>query len=261
MPFLEAFMVVAPELFTTETATAIAAEAAAAEAAAVEAAQIAAANTTAVQAAAAQQATQAGAGIMEVGGTAANTAAPLTTPEAVQAAAQQASQNVAPETLTKGIQGVPNTPFMPEGGVPPEAFNPYTAPLPPISPAAPPANASFTPYMPEGGVPPPETFNPYTSPLPTATPPSALERGMSTAVEFAKKNPFTTMMGATMGAQALGLLKPNRLGGGFGQKEYDGPLSKYKLSPDFKSSTANPANFQYNPKGYAGGNKIGRAHV
>jgi len=33
----------------------------------------------------------------------------------------------------------------------------------------------------------------------------------------------------------------------FNQEKYDGPLSKYKLSPNFQAGNANPANFQYNP--------------
>jgi hypothetical protein len=76
-------------------------------------------------------------------------------------------------------------------------------------------------------------------------PPSALEAGMDKAIKFAEKNPFTAMTGAYMGASALGLLNPS--GATFNNKPYDGPLSKYKLSPDFQGSFANPANFQYNP--------------
>jgi hypothetical protein len=269
-------------MFAVELAAeeAAAAAAAAAEEAAAVAAQQAATEAAAQQAAtgaatrqAAQQTAQAG--IMDVGGATANTAAPLTTPEAVQAAARQAGQNVAPETITRGIQTVPDMPYMPEGGVPPqgivppEPFNPYTAPL---------SNANyFTQGMPQLQASPAYSLNSPSASIegfkaganagvegfkaaPTAAnslyngyQPSALERGMNTAVQFAKDNPFTTMMGASMGAQALGLIKPNSFGGGFGRKEYDGPLSRYKLSPDFKGSTANPVNFQYNPKGYAGG--------
>ena len=85
---------------------------------------------------------------------------------------------------------------------------------------------------------------------------SALERGMNTAVEYAKAHKYTTMMGATLGAKALGLFNPSS-GGGFGQKEYDGPLSRYKLSPDFRGSTVNPANFQYTPRYAEGGGIMG----
>jgi hypothetical protein len=77
------------------------------------------------------------------------------------------------------------------------------------------------------------------------TPPSALEAGMDKAVKFAKANPFTAMTGAYMGASALGLLNPS--GATFNNTPYDGPLSKYKLAPNFQASVANPANFQYNP--------------
>jgi hypothetical protein len=76
-------------------------------------------------------------------------------------------------------------------------------------------------------------------------PPSALEAGMDKAIKFAEKNPFTAMTGAYMGASALGLLNPS--GNTFNDKPYDGPLSRYRLSPNFQGSTANPANFQYDP--------------
>ena len=88
-------------------------------------------------------------------------------------------------------------------------------------------------------------------------PPSALEAGMDKAMEFAKKNPFTAMTGAYMGANALGLLNPS--GATFNNTPYDGPLSKYKLAPNFQGSFANPANFQYNPatnRRYASGGGI-----
>ena len=77
------------------------------------------------------------------------------------------------------------------------------------------------------------------------TPPSALEAGMDKAIKFAEKNPFTAMSAAYMGANALGLLNPS--GNTFNDKPYDGPLSKYKLSPNFQGRVANPADFQYNP--------------
>jgi hypothetical protein len=92
---------------------------------------------------------------------------------------------------------------------------------------------------------------PMTSVLP---PPSALEVGMDKAVKFAKANPFTAMTGAYMGASALGLMDPS--GATFNDKKYDGPLSRYRLSPDFKPGGANPADFQYTPIRYATGGGI-----
>lgn len=82
--------------------------------------------------------------------------------------------------------------------------------------------------------------------------PSALEVGMDKAIKFAEKNPFTAMTAAYMGANALGLLQPT--GATFNNAPYTGPLSKYKLSPNFKASSANPADFQY--RGYAAGGGI-----
>jgi hypothetical protein len=237
-----------------EAAAATAAEVAATEATTATAAQ--AATTTAAQQAAAQQAAQAG--IMEVGGATANTAAPLTTPEAVQAAAQQAGQNIMPEVANAGqVVTSPVSGFQPTPGFEGVTSGPQPEALSRSMNFGQNVNAPFTPYMPEGGILSPEmSFNPYTAPISSTPPPSALERGMNTAVQYAKANPYTTMMGATMGAKALGLFNPSS-GGGFGQKEYDGPLSRYKLSPDFRGSTANPANFQYTPRYAEGGGIMG----
>jgi len=57
-----------------------------------------------------------------------------------------------------------------------------------------------------------------------------------------------------MGASALGLLNPS--GATFNNSPYDGPLSRYKMSPNFQGSTVNPADFQYTPIRYAGGGGI-----
>jgi hypothetical protein len=58
-----------------------------------------------------------------------------------------------------------------------------------------------------------------------------------------------------MGASALGLLNPSN--DTFNQDKYDGPLSKYRLSPNFQAGSANPANFQYRPRYAAGGGIMG----
>ena len=229
MPMLIAFGVA-----EAATAATVAAEIAAAEAAAAVAAEAAAAAATETAAAtAAQQATQAG--IMEVGGaTSGGAAAPLSTLEAGQVAGQRVTEAVAG-------QGVPEV----AGLTPPAPSNPSGI-----------TSASLnTPYIPEGGISVNEAFNPYTSPLPTAEPQSALMKGLNSAVDFAKTNPFTTMTGAYLGANALGLLNPS--GNTFNQDKYSGPLSKYKLSPDFKGSTANPEDFQYKPRYAMGGGIMG----
>ena len=83
-------------------------------------------------------------------------------------------------------------------------------------------------------------------------PPSALDSGMAKAMKFAKEYPGVAMTGAYMGANALGLLRPT--GATFNDKPYDGPLSRYKLDPNFQGSFANPSNFRY--KGYAEGGGI-----
>jgi hypothetical protein len=87
------------------------------------------------------------------------------------------------------------------------------------------------------------------------TPPSPLEVGMDKAIKFAEKNPFTAMTGAYMGANMLGLMNPS--GATFNNAPYTGPLSKYKLSPNFQGSTANPADYRYTPRYAAGGGIMG----
>jgi hypothetical protein len=78
---------------------------------------------------------------------------------------------------------------------------------------------------------------------------------MDKAIKFAEKNPFTAMTGAYLGANALGLMDPS--GATFNQEKYDGPLSKYRLSPNFKPGNANPADFQYTPRYAMGGGIMG----
>jgi hypothetical protein len=82
--------------------------------------------------------------------------------------------------------------------------------------------------------------------------PSALETGFDKFSKFAEKNPFLTGMVGLNLAQRTGLLG----GGGqqsFNAAPYNGPLSKYHLSPNFQGRTANPADFQYTPRRYAQG--------
>ena len=86
-------------------------------------------------------------------------------------------------------------------------------------------------------------------------PPSSLESGFTKAMEWADKNPFKASAIAYTGANALGLLDPSTAT--FNQEKYDGPLSKYKLSPNFQAGSANPANFQYQPRYAVGGGIMG----
>jgi hypothetical protein len=271
-----------------ETAAAEAAAATAAEVAAAEAAQIAAAEAAAqtaaqaaAQQAAAQQATQAG--IMEVGGATAN--APLTA-EAVQSAAmnsglppgfEQQLQNVqnlsqgpsvqvASTNPTAGLESLKNVTTSPVSGIEqvpgfdgatagpqgasPGFFNPSAAPgQGPLQYQLNAPNASQGLRLGSSLESSLTTPGPINSVL---QPPSALETGMDKALKFAEKNPFMAMTGAYMGANMLGLMDPS--GATFNQEKYDGPLSKYKLSPNFQGRTANPLDFQY--KGYAGGGGI-----
>jgi hypothetical protein len=238
------------EVLAAEVAAATAAEIAAAEAAkiaAAEAASVAAAETAAAAAAqtAAQQTAQAG--ILGIEGATAN--APLTA-EAVQSAAMNSG---IPEPVFQNIGGqgvtIPQTSPVIDGGIT-------------SVPQAAPPSSSLVNTM---GLEMPGAYTPsnypmgYEGQIPANqfTPPSGLEAGFDKAVKFAEKNPFTAMTGAYMGASALGLLNPNAAT--FNQEKYDGPLSKYKLSPNFQAGSANPANFQYRPRYAAGGGIMGTA--
>lgn len=281
------------EIAAAELAAAAAAEAAAvtaAEVAAAEAAKIAAAE--AASTAAAQAATQAAtqqattAGIMEVGGATAN---PALTAEAVQNAAMNSGMPPPAPPAPYPPLEVGNNPFnkpFPEysnfqaapQAAPPDVsrslFNPSAVPPVPNTPPmglempgayAPPSNypmgmdGQFTAnqFIEPGSAGMPSMENTIAQANVPVTPPSGLEAGFDKALKFAEKNPFTAMTGAYMGASALGLLNPS--GNTFNDKPYDGPLSRYKLSPNFQGRTANPADFQYDPsknRRYAGGGGI-----
>jgi hypothetical protein len=278
------------EVLAAEVAAATAAEIAAAEAAkiaAAEAASVAAAETAA--AAAAQQAAvqqTAQAGILGIEGAAAN--APLTA-EAVQSAAMNSGLPPGFEQQLQNVENLSRGPSVQLASADPSAGikslqNVTTSPVPNFEPVP---NFQGSVAGPQGAS--PGFFNPSTAPgqgplqyqlnaptggqgmrlgtslesmaaptTPMTTvlpPPSGLEAGFDKAVKFAEKNPFTAMTGAYMGASALGLLNPNAAT--FNQDKYDGPLSKYKLSPNFQAGSANPANFQYRPRYAAGGGIMG----
>ena len=275
------FMFAAFEIAAAEAAAAAAAEVAAAEAAAAAAAEVAAAE--AASTAAAQAATQAAAqqatttGIMEVGGATAN--APLTA-EAVQSAAMNSGLPPGFEQQLQNVQNLSQGPSVQVASADPSAgirslqasgdisnaamrsgIDPSIASGPPpsnttmlsgidpsIASGPAPTDAMMRGFTPAPGMPTTTSLGPFNPP------PSGLEAGFDKAIKFAEKNPFTAMTGAYMGASALGLLNPS--GATFNDKPYDGPLSRYKLSPNFQAGNANPANFQYNPatnRRYAGG--------
>lgn len=263
------------EAIAAEAAAAAAAEAAAvtaAEVAAAEAAQIAAAeaaSTAAAQAAtqaAAQQATQAG--IMEVGGATAN--APLTA-EAVQSAAMNSGLPPGFEQQLQNVQNLSQGPSVQvasadpsagirslqasgdisnaamRSGIDPSIAN-GPAPTntmmragidPSIANGPAPTDAMMRGFTPAPNMPPTTSLGPFNPP------PSALEEGFTKAMEWADKNPFKASAIAYTGANMLGLMDPS--GATFNQEKYDGPLSRYKLSPNFQAGNANPANYQYNP--------------
>jgi hypothetical protein len=72
-------------------------------------------------------------------------------------------------------------------------------------------------------------------------------KGISSAMDYMDKNPFKSAIGAYAVAKKTGMLdeedQPEK-------KPYDGILSKYKMSSDFKGRQADPQDYQYTPKAY-----------
>ena len=70
-------------------------------------------------------------------------------------------------------------------------------------------------------------------------------------LNYADKNPFKTGAAMYMGASKLGLLDPSKET--FNDDPYDGPLSKYRMSPDFQGRTATPNIYRPTDPTYAAG--------
>jgi hypothetical protein len=268
MPFLAAFATIAPEVVAAGTT---AAEIAAAEAAAVAAAEAAAA-TAAQQAAAtaaaesmgsalatdtaavnAMSAPQAG-GIMEIGGASQPTMTPAQL-EYLEASTANAMPGGTPgQQMLRPYEfnfpevrnGVP-TGFPQAGASTPSVY------MPEFDPNA--VNAAqgqgIVPQqqLPAGfmepATPDPAAYDVYTSKAP---PPSSAFDKFSA---FADKHPFMTGAAMYLGANKLGLLDPNQKE--FGKEPYNGPLTKYRMSPDFKGSTATPNIYKPTYPTYAAG--------
>lgn len=179
-----------------------------------------------------------------------------------QQAYQAASSASAAPGMTPGVQPLPAYPnaFSSVQSFPVEGFqstplspgltDPALAASPSLPPNFTPSDLTINqmqshPFIEPGSGAPYSAANEIAQANVPVTPSSALEGGLAKAMKFAKEYPGIAMTGAYMGASALGLLNPS--GNTFNNAPYDGPLSKYKLSPNFQGSTANPANFQYNP--------------
>jgi hypothetical protein len=77
--------------------------------------------------------------------------------------------------------------------------------------------------------------------------PSGLEAGFNKALNYVKENPFSA---GSMGLNALQYANRKEKKGLGPTAEYNGPLSKYKMSSDFQGRQANPADYQYTPTVY-----------
>ena len=266
--FLTLFAAAAPEMFAaTEgaTAAATAAETATAAAQAAEAAQ------------AAQAAQAASSGIMQ----AAN-------PELMQSVANFApetsmtgpgsEQLAASKTFNLGQQAAPNyatnfapTPSMGPGApqITPDTYGrlgTLNTPTPTasgvqniqqfVNPS--PTGTGVTSAMPANvpGATPPVTPQGYSSynqatgefGLPRGTSDNPLMRGLNAATDWADKNRFQAAGLGYMAASKMGLF--NQQGANAPDTTYNGPLSKFRISPDFQGRQANPQDFQYTPIRY-----------
>jgi hypothetical protein len=168
-----------------------------------------------------------------------------------QQAYTQASSAANSPGISQGIKALPApaNDFSSVNNLMQPSASPYSLTAPTGLPAG---SAPMTSY--ELSAPASNTGLRLPSGIPSAEPPSALMKGLNSAASWAKENPFTAMTGAYMGANTLGLLNP--AGATFNNAPYNGPLSKYHLSDDFKAGSANPADFQYTPKRYAVGGAI-----
>ena len=134
------------------------------------------------------------------------------------------------------------------GSIPPPAPASVTTPPVPAGPPPPaPPTATAAPggsYVEATGSPNPEYFR---SPTPTEPPGffdklsdalSPLQKGFQTAQKFAKENPLATGIGSTIASRMFSS------GDSMPDTTYNGPLSKFKLSPNFKGRFADPRSFR-----------------
>ena len=83
------------------------------------------------------------------------------------------------------------------------------------------------------------------------SPPSAFDRGWIKATDWMDSHRLETAGLGYLAASKLGLLDPKRTN--FSNEPYNGPLSRYRMSPDFQPRFANPTQFQYTPRYVEGG--------
>jgi len=266
----------------------IAAEVGGEEAAAASAADLATAALTAGELSGVG-ASASGLGAIPAGMTQAETAGMAARAAAGQPAAELGINAVQQGALTSPVTPPTITNINPTTGVPSSFSTPYDpitgagVPPPPPMPAAPPPASAGIPSAPPVSPPPttasfagpPEMAKPY-PPLSVSGPPgaeaytsqtpggmytlpgeggiepkSAFMRGIDSAMAFVDKYPKTSMAGAYLGAKTLGLLNPNY--SNFNSAPYSGPLSKYKLSPNFRPTNVDPSQYQYAPRYAEGG--------
>jgi hypothetical protein len=267
---LDILAIFAAEAAVAAEAAAIAEAAAVAEAAATAAAaaETAAATTAAAQAA---TATEAATGIMQAA-PAAETAALQASPELMQSVA-----NFTPETSMFSPQSTQLAGSMPADAS--TALNPLPQTPAMQSPMAPGIDSlgtqpesygtSFTPNQsvsPNGSLG-TQPGGPYdTSSLSNANDvpntrldawqakydapggtDSSFMKGFNAVSDWADKNPFKAAGLGYMAYSALNKPEPYK------STPYDGPLSKFRISPDFQGRQANPQDFQYTPRQYASG--------
>ena len=117
-----------------------------------------------------------------------------------------------------------------------EINKPYIMSNPSLGSTPVPGNAPMPSAMTGASAPTPASFT------------DALSSGFQKALNFAKENPLSA---ASMGYAAYNLLKKSPKQEE--PEEYNGILTKYKMSPNFKGRIARPEDYQYTPRAYAEG--------
>jgi hypothetical protein len=257
LPILAAFAIAAPELFAAEAVTGEAVAAGGTEAAAQEAARQEAARIAAEEAAkeaarqeAARQATMQGAnqGILQTGTQFTGALPQGYAPGQVEAITQGAGQGIqvagpmqAPPAVSGADRAFLNSDLGYEGIT---------------------NNAGITGNADRAVMNSNIGYQGSELPIPSGIvetpPPSALETGFDKFSAFAKQSPYITAGAGYVGAYNLGLLDPR--GGGKPEERYNGPLNKYRMSPNFQGSSVNPQTYQYTPR-YAEGGIMGAGPV
>jgi hypothetical protein len=265
LPILAAFAIAAPEIFAAEAVGGEAVAAGSSEAAAAEASRLAAeeaarqeAARVAAEEAARQAALQsANQGILQAGTEFTGILPQGYAPGQVEAMTQGAGQgiNVAGPMQVPPPAGLNQTGIVQSGDL--TGVNPYPnlqggqtyGQFGEVTGGPPAGNADRAIMNSNMGYQGSDLPIPSNSPVVPES--SALKSGFDSFSKFAETYPRSTAALGYVGAYNLGLLDPRNSNNP--DRPYNGPLNRYRMSPNFQGSTANPQNYQYSPRYAEGG--------